>query len=451
MTNCFVYYNTTIKGNQAPGYFEKYNTGGELLNKRQRYYPWLIVVGAIISTGLVQTFATILTSLFVIPITTDFGIGRAEFAVNTSIISLCGCVAQITIGQIYTKYKIKWFQTGAVILLGLVFIARSMTQNIFQQYICSFVAGFLTAPVMLGNNTMITRWFRAKRGTAISIMFAGQGIFSAIASPIVSWVISNYSWRTAYLSMGILILLLALPVVLLVMKDSPADVGLQPYGADSAGVAQGKGGRPAVANMVEYTLSEAMRKPFFYMFAVACICMGLFSNNGSMSQVVPSLTDVYGSSMAATYLSIGSIVTIGTNLLYGWLTDKFGVRFSIILGYLCTTIFFVSMMFIGGMPIFYLLVFLYANVTSVGTTTSTLIASETFGPKNFSMFFGLSKTLGFIGGAIGGVVTAFVFDFTGTYNSVWVISAILAVLVLVLFCSANKLAQRIGPVDESRT
>lgn len=411
------------------------------MSSRQKFYPWVIVAGAVISTGLVQTFATVLASLFVIPITTDLGITRAEFAVNTSIIALCGCITQVTIGTIYTKYKIKGFQVGSVILLGLVFIARSFATGIFYLYACSFVAGFLTAPIMLGNNTMITRWFSAKRGTAISIMFAGQGIFAAIASPIVTSVINSFGWRTAYLGMGIVILVLALPIVLFVMKDSPADMGLEPYGAGEAGAGAGRGKRAAAAGAREYTFAEAVKQPFFYMFVLASVLIGLFSNNGSMSQAVPSLTDVYGSELAALYLSAGSVIVIITNLVYGWLTDRFGVRISITLGYLCAALFFICMLFLGGMPVYYLVIFLYANVNTVSTTTGSLIASETFGPKSFSMFYGMGKTITFVGGAIGGVAAAYVFDLTGTYSLAWVVSAAAAIAVLVLFCGANKLAQ----------
>ena len=299
------------------------------MKKHSKYYPWFIVGGSVITAGIAMSCALTLAALFVVPITQDFGIGRAEYAINTSITAICGCIAQFAVGKLYTNHKIKGIQSGALALLGVIFILRSLTQNIVQQYICSFIAGFLTAPVMVGNSTMVTRWFQKKRGIAISIVFAGQSLFGALMSPIVSSIInsSGSGWRQAYMIMGLLLLIVALPIAVFVMREYPSDIGMEPYGAENASSGPDiKKASPSAS--AEYSISAVLRKPFFYIFFLAGICAGLFSANGAMSQIVPYLTDVYSADMAATYISAGSIVAIGTKLLFGWINDKFGARVS---------------------------------------------------------------------------------------------------------------------------
>lgn len=413
------------------------------MKKHSKYYPWFIVGGSVITAGVAMSCALTLASLFVVPITQDFGIGRAEYAINTSIVSICGCIAQFTVGKLYTNHKIKGIQSGALALLGIIFILRSLTQNIVQQYICSFVAGFLTAPVMVGNSTMVTRWFQKKRGIAISIVFAGQSLIGALMSPIISNIISasGTGWRQAYLVMGFLVLIVALPIALFVMKERPSDIGMEPYGAEAASPTPDvKKAPPPTA--ADYSISEALHKPFFYLFFLAGICAGLFSANGAMSQIVPYLTDVYSAEMAATYISAGSIVAIGTKLLFGWINDKFGARASTAIGYAGSALLFLCLLFAGNTLMFWLIVIFYSFATSVGTVSLTLLTSETFGVKNFSLFYGTLQSITFVGGAIGGYLTAIVFDYTNSYSPTWTACVVLSLLAMVLYYTAGKLSQR---------
>lgn len=413
----------------------------------KKYYAWIIVLGGIITSGIALTFAAMLTPLFVVPITQEFGIGRAEFAINTSIVSLCGCVMQVVIGKIYTKYKIKKFQVGSLLLLGAVFLARSLTQNIFQQYVCSFVAGFLTAPVALGNSTMITRWFHKSRGTAISMIFAGQSLVTAIMSPVVSNIINGSGWRNAYLIMGIIVLVVTVPIALFVMRQEPSEMGLEPYGAGEAAGAPGGAKRPP-APSVNYTFAQAKGKPFFYVFFLGAICAGLIGNSGAQSQIVPFLTDTYSTAIAATYLSAGSVLGIVGKLLVGWISDKFGVKAALVFGFTSTILFFGCLFIAGGMPVFYLIVLLFGIVGSVGTVTATMLTIDTFGPKNFSLFSGTMQSINFVGGAAGGYLAALAFDSFRSYKITWAAAAILALATMILYLAANRMSKKDAPTAE---
>lgn len=405
----------------------------------KKHYAWIILLGGIITSGIALTFTAMLTPLFVVPVTQEFGIGRAEFAINTSIVSLCGCVMQVVIGKIYTKYKIKKFQVGSLVLLGLVFLARGLTQNIFQQYVCSFVAGFLTAPVALGNSTMITRWFQKSRGTAISMIFAGQSLVTAIMSPIVSNIIAGAGWRTAYTVLGIIVLVIAAPIALFVMRQEPADMGLQPYGAGE--VAAGGPGKRPPAPGADYTFSRAKGKPFFYLFVLGAVCAGLIGNSGAQSQIVPFLTDTYSATLAASYISAGSVVGIVGKLLVGWINDKFGIRVALVVGFVSTAVFFGLLFAAGSMPVFYLIVLIFGIVGSVGSVTATMLAIDTFGPKNFSLFSGMMQSINFVGGAAGGYLAALAFDTFRSYKVTWAAAAVLALVTLACYITSNRLSK----------
>ena len=65
---------------------------------------------------------------------------------------------------------------------------------------------------------MVTNWFVEKRGIAMSVTMAGIGLGGTIFSPIVTNLLQNYGWRHTYLIMAGIILVVALPVALFVLK-----------------------------------------------------------------------------------------------------------------------------------------------------------------------------------------------------------------------------------------
>ncbi len=95
----------------------------------------------------------------------------------------------------------------------------------------------------ISHQVIISQWFIRHRGTALSIGYLGIsviGAFSArfVVKPLTEW----YGYRTALQLMGAFVLL-TWPLILLVMRERPADLGLQPDGVESeenadAGTAQ---------------------------------------------------------------------------------------------------------------------------------------------------------------------------------------------------------------------
>ena len=80
------------------------------------------------------------------------------------------------------------------------------------------------------NSAIVANWFERRRGLAMGITFAGNG-FGLFFFPKLSQVlIDAVGWRTAYLYLGLLVLLLVLPMNLLFSRFRPEEKGLTPDG-----------------------------------------------------------------------------------------------------------------------------------------------------------------------------------------------------------------------------
>ena len=79
---------------------------------------------------------------------------------------------------------------------------------------------------------IITNWFEARHGLAMGITLSFSGLSGAVFNPLFTWLISLAGWQTAYLLMALFALLLAVPGILL-LRFSPSEIGLTPYGANA--------------------------------------------------------------------------------------------------------------------------------------------------------------------------------------------------------------------------
>lgn len=98
---------------------------------------------------------------------------------------------------------------------------------------------FVTA--VLGTGTLPITWTKAivnnfdhYRGLALGIALTGTGIYGFVATPSIQFMIDNFGWRAAYLSVGILPLLFSLPIAYILFRDEKEEKSLQ--SADNSGV-----------------------------------------------------------------------------------------------------------------------------------------------------------------------------------------------------------------------
>ena len=67
----------------------------------------------------------------------------------------------------------------------------------------------------------------------MSIALGGIGIGGTFLSPLITTMITSYGWRTSYRMIGLLVLAVAAPIALLLIRTRPKDKGLSPYGNEN--------------------------------------------------------------------------------------------------------------------------------------------------------------------------------------------------------------------------
>ena len=93
------------------------------------------------------------------------------------------------------------------------------------------------AYAMLGGipaQAAVTRWFRRRRGMALSLVTMGISSGGVVMVPLTQVMLDRYGWRFALGAIGVGILLVMLPPVFLFMRDYPEQVGQSPDAGDAS-------------------------------------------------------------------------------------------------------------------------------------------------------------------------------------------------------------------------
>jgi len=326
------------------------------------------------------------------------------------------------VGRIIDRIGATRVMAAGALLAGTGFILLSMVSELWQFYCCYLATGLgMAATGMIATTTVISNWFKKRRGTAIGIMSAGLGAGGLVLAPIIGgYLIPELGWRLAYRVLAGLIWAL-IPLTLLVIKTRPSDMGLHPDGQ-----------LPSEVNTAEsipsnsltgLSMKTALTTPTFWLLAVSFLAHG-FSEISVLQNQVPYLNDTgFQMATAAGVLGgVGLFSTIG-KFAFGWLCDRLNAKYvcAIGLGFQLTGT--LVLMNIGPeSPV--VLLWLYAVIIGLGVgswlPTMSMLVSANFGLIAYGAIFGVISLNQSTGGAIGPLLGGYMYDATGTYQQIFI-------------------------------
>src|SRR6516164_9128294 len=225
-----------------------------LVAQMKIFYGWVIVGAGIVITCLGMGSMMSL-GIFLQPMSAATGWSRTSVSTAALLNFLCMGPASFLWGALSDRFgtRVVVVSGGALLGLGLVAASQAATVGQFQilfGVIIGVAAGSFYAPL----TATATRWFTRHRSLAVALISAGFAIGSMTISPLARWLITDYGWRTAMLTLGALSWLFILPAALLVRKPP------LPSRAGGTGVREGPVER-------EFTVARALCTPQFAAIA----------------------------------------------------------------------------------------------------------------------------------------------------------------------------------------
>ena len=268
------------------------------------------------------------------------------------------------------------------------------------------------------------------------IVMTGSGIGGLIVPPSANWLILNYGWRTSYVVLGSILLVVVL-IAAQFLKRDPSQINQLPFGADK--MAEEK----SMVNARGLSFKKAIYTRQLWLIFALFFCFSLGATP-PIVHLVPHITDLaISATIAATVLvtlnGAGVIGRIGL----GSLGERIGNRRIFIMTFIILIVSFSGFMFIRELWLFYLFAVLFGLAWGSGLTQQSPLVATTFGLSSHGLIFGFICLGHSLGAAMGTLLGGYIFDNTGSYQLTFLINGVISIIGLILVIC-------LMPIKESR-
>jgi predicted MFS family arabinose efflux permease len=270
---------------------------------------WPIVLASMLGVGLGLSPLPFYTIGLLAPqLAAEFGWGMGQIFFGITISTFVVLVAGPLAGWAAGRFGARPVALVSLLLFGLCFMAFALGNGSLTLYYLTWGAaaalGAGTLPITWTRG--VNAWFDHRKGLALGLTLMGTGVFGIVSKPLTAWLIASFGWRGAYIGLGLLPLLIALPVAFLLFRNVEGDPQA-PTGTVPGGL----------------TLAQALRDWRFWLMAAAFVPISF-----ALGGPIPNMENILKSGGLPREQIVGLTAFIGLSaltgrLLGGWLIDRY--------------------------------------------------------------------------------------------------------------------------------
>jgi MFS family permease len=401
-------------------------------------YRWYICAASFIGLLVCQSPAVFLSfGVFMKPLAAAFGWERGPMSLALSFCAISLALVSPLAGSLVDRFGARRVLLPSMISFGLLIGSLYfLSGSLLQFYVLYMLLGIVGAGA---NNVsfmrVITAWFGRLRGRALGIASSGVAMGAAVLSFVAQECISHFGWRAGYLGIAAVILLVAVPIVALIIRDRPADLGLEP----EAGAGQMDKG-------VQVPLAEILRRPIAWVLVLIGFLVAV-SLHGSQVHMVPIMTDRGMSPLLAAggmafLMAVSSVIG---RMSVGALFDYFFAPRVSIFAFVAAACGLVLMMLSSATWPCYVFAITMGFGSGAESDVLGYLTSRYFGLRAFGRVYGMVFAGFMFGTALAPYFFGAIFDHTGTYKVALAVSAVL----IVALCLVLALLPRFPPLTST--
>jgi MFS family permease len=376
---------------------------------------------SVLGRGLGESF-----TVFLKPISENFGWDRAQVVSLYSLSALAGGLAAPLIGRLFDRSGPRAVYSLGLFLLGGAFLVAAYAQQLWQfQLSLGLCVGIGIAFIgNVPNSILLGRWFGPRLPTAMAVVYSATGAGVLILLPASQILIDHVGWRGAYQIFGAVALSLLLPLLLL------------PWRLFSSG-------SPHVVKRVDpdfidqgWTLMSAMRHHAFW----ALFSTFFFTAVGMYAiapQVVAYLIDAgFPPLQAATAWGFSGIVLLFGMLGISWLDGLIGRRPSVLFSYALSIVGIGMLWALQWHPNYWLLTgFVVCFGSMIGSRGPLISATalKIFRGERVGTIYGTISIGSGLGSAFGSWSGGLIHDLSRSYNPLLAFALVAVVLGMIPF------------------
>ncbi len=362
-------------------------------------YSWvrLCITLAIAMVANVGMWATII----IMPsLEAEFGGGRAAATMPYTLMMIGFALGNLLIGRIVDRFGITVALIGAAMASSAGFVLSTLAPSIWVLSATHLLLGLGTAVGFGPLIADISHWFLKRRGIAVALTASGNYLSGAIWPTLLAGMLGDSGWRQVYLTLAMVTLGAVIPLSLLLRRRVPdAAHGLAE--AASALNARSTGLSPRA---LQYLLGLA---------GIGC-CVAM-----SMPQVHIVTYAVglgYGAAAGARMLSLMLLGGVVSRLISGLMADRIGGVATLLTGSILQAIALMFYLPFDSMTSLYVVSALFGLSQGGIVPSYALVVREYMPAREAGARVGFVLMMTIFGMALGGWVSGWIYDLTGSYR-----------------------------------
>lgn len=396
------------------------------------YYGWNIIGAGMAFQAMAFGLTFYTFGLWVLPWAEEFGSSRGEIMIGYTLVNITMGLLSPFVGHAMDSKSIR-----ALVSIGIVTISAGLVLVSFGASIVQVLAVYATLVAVgailagpLGASTLAAKWFRARRSLAFGISATGTSLGGLTLPPLAALLLANFGWRGAHQIIAALAIVCIIPLVWMVVSNSPKDRGVEPEPEASH-----RDGKPTkgAADHLSWTTGMLLRERNFWITALAFGTLTM-AFSGVLPNLIPIAQDA---GIDAQKASILVSILAGAGMIgkacFGYAADHIDVRrlfwcaAAFLAAALCT---FLATTGFAGL----VLGAIFMGVSSGGfiPLQGTIVGSR-FGPAAFGQVMGLLAPFTMPLALLGPPVAGYIYDYTGSYElafEVFIGIVLMAVMII---------------------
>jgi MFS family permease len=363
-------------------------------------YSWfrLAVSVAVATVASVGMWAVVL----VLPaVQAEFGVGRGDASLAYTATMLGFAAGTLWLGRLVDRFGVATVMTGAGFALAAGFSLGAVSGSIGQfAAIQGLLIGTGSAAGFGPLLADVSHWFRRRRGIAVATAACGNYLAGAIWPLVLRGTLETDGWRAAYLTAA-LVCALVIPLLALLLRRRA------PLGTMTAGAPDGPSQTLAAG------FSPAALMWLLALAGVGC-CVAM-----SMPQVhiVAYCADLgYGVAVGAEMLALMLTAGIVSRLASGFLADWIGGVRTLLLGSVLQGLALVLYLPFDGLTSLYVVSLIFGLSQGGIVPSYAIIVREYLPAQEAGARIGFVIMATILGMALGGWMSGWIFDLTGSYR-----------------------------------
>ncbi|HVA13107.1 MAG TPA: MFS transporter [Stellaceae bacterium] len=409
---------------------------------KKLHYAW-VVVGVTFLVLLVAAGMRATSAVMIVPWGEEFGWSRAVISFPIAVqLMMFGLVGPFS-ASFVDRFGLRRTMTACLVMMLIGMLSLPFITAPWQllPILGIFMGLAVGALAMVMAAIIANRWFLERRGLVMGLLSGATAAGQLIFIPSLAQMVAHFGWRTAVFAAAA-VLAAIIPVVWILMRDTPAELGLQPYGAKPNQPPVAPAGRVNPLTAAFEALGVATKNRDFWLLSGSFFVCGASTLGLIGTHFIPACLDhgIPVTTAASILGAMGVCNMIGTTAS-GWLSDRIDGRLLLCWFYASRG---ASLLFLPyaldvsgpwGLTVFGL----FYGLDWIATVPPTVkLTTAAFGAKQSSIVYGWIVVVHQVGSAAAAYGAGLIRTFGGSYTGAFWISGVLCGLAAIMVLNVGR-------------